>query len=56
MSDLAGFFKTATVISANPKTATCDIMRTEGDMLYGVAVANTSGGMFSTDAQWCCVL
>lgn len=53
MSDLAGFFKTATVISANPKTGTCDIMRTEGDMLYGVAVANTTGGMFSTDAQWC---
>lgn len=52
MNDLNSFFHTATVISVNPKTATCDIMRTEGDMLYGVAVANSSGGMFSNDAQW----
>ncbi len=52
MDNLNSFFRTAIVISVNPKTATCDILRTEGDMLYGVAVANSSGGLFSNDAQW----
>lgn len=53
MDSLEKFFHTAKVISVNPKTSTCDIMRTEGGMLYGVAIANTSGGAFSTDVQWC---
>lgn len=53
MPDLSEFFKTAIVVSANPKSATCDIMRTEGGMLYGVPVANSVGGIFSTDAEYC---
>lgn len=51
MSGLDNVFRTAIVVSVNPKTATCDIMRTEGEMLYAVPVANSSGGIFSNAAQ-----
>lgn len=46
------YFKTATVITANPATLTCDILKTTGGMLYGVPVLNTVGGIQSTDGAW----
>ncbi len=49
---MAGVFHTGTVISTSPKNLTCDILRTEGEMLYGVPVANTTGGIFSNDVNW----
>lgn len=45
-------FKTGTVVTANPKTLTCDIITTEEGMLYTVPVANTTGGIFSNDISW----
>lgn len=45
-------FHTGTVISANPKTLTCNVLRTEGGMLYNVPVANTTGGLLNNDVQW----
>lgn len=53
MPELASaVFHTATVISVNPKTLTCDLMRTAGGMLYSVPIANTTGGIFSNDVSW----
>lgn len=45
-------FYTGTVISANPSTLTCDIIKTEGGIEYNVPIANTMGGLFSNDIQW----
>lgn len=46
------YFSTATVITANPATLTCDILKTKGGMLYGVPILNTTGGLQSNDASW----
>ena len=46
------YFSTATVITANPATLTCDILKTKGGMLYGVPVLNTTGGIQSNDVAW----
>lgn len=46
------YFSTATVITANPATLTCDILKTKGGMLYGVPVLNTTGGIQTNDVSW----
>lgn len=52
MAEFAEYFHTGTVYNTNPKTLTCDLIKTEGGMLYNVPVANTTGGLMTTDVSW----
>jgi len=52
MSEYPEYFKTGTVFNTNPKLLTCDLIKTEGGMLYNVPIANTTGGIFTNDVSW----
>ena len=46
-------FNTGRVVRANPKTLTCDVMRSSDEsMLYDVPILNSTGGPQSTDLSW----
>ena len=52
MPEESEYFLSGTIVTANPKTLTCDLMKTDGGMLYGVPIADTTGGLFSNDINW----
>lgn len=44
-------FLSGIVINIDPATNACDILRTEGGVIYNVAIANTIGGPFTNDSS-----